>query len=60
MDHYADPNKQLSFWINNNTWWTLRKGDQEWRILPIYHPAIVDRYDPRYLKTKEVLKNFLS
>lgn len=60
IENYADPNKQLSFWKDNNTWWTVRKGSLEWRILPIYHPAVVDRYDSQYLKTKEVLKNILS
>ena len=60
VDKHADPDRQLRFWINNKTWWTINNGNREWRLLPIYHPAIADRYDSNYLDTKEVLKCFLS
>lgn len=63
VDQYADhPNRKLKFWIANNTWWTIRKGERDWRLLPIYHPASVDRkdHDPSYDNTIFVLKNFLS
>jgi hypothetical protein len=61
VDVYADhPNKKIIFWINNKTWWTIKNRNREWRLLPIYHPAIADRYDSNYLDTKEVLKSFLS
>jgi hypothetical protein len=61
VDQYADhPNRNLKFWIDNNTWWTIRKGDRDWRLLPIYHPAIADRYDSNYNNTISLLKNFLS
>jgi hypothetical protein len=61
VDLYADhPRGNLQYWIDNNTWWTIRKGDRDWRLLPIYHPAFVDRYDSNYEKTKSLLRNFLS
>ncbi len=60
VDSYADPNRQLSFWINNKTWWTIKRGDKEWRLLPIYHPATVDRYDSNYKQTASVLDQMLK
>ena len=58
VNQYADPKRNLGFWIANNTWWTIRIGNSVWRLLPIYHPASADRYDQNYNKTISVLGFF--
>ena len=57
---YADPDKNLRYWLNNSTWWTVQGTingvERIWYVLPVYHPAVYNRYDPDYTQSKLVLK----
>lgn len=59
---YADPKKNLKFWLDHKTWWTVRGQvngmERVWHVLPIYHPAIHQKpsHDPDYKQTKAIMK----
>jgi hypothetical protein len=59
-NEYADPSRKLSYWLNHETWWTVRGYVDEieriWYVMPVYHPARHANYDVGYKRTKTVLK----
>ncbi len=60
VNEYADPSRKLSYWLNRETWWTVRGQvndvERVWHILPVYHPARHRNFDANYERTKNVLK----
>lgn len=59
-NEYADPKRNLRYWLTHETWWTIRGQingvERVWYVLPTYHPSIHRTYDVDYKKTKIVLK----
>ncbi len=59
---YADPKRNLKYWLNDKTWWTVRGQvngvERIWYVLPVYHPARHRqlRHDPGYERTKLMLR----
>lgn len=60
VDQYADWTKNLGFWLNPGKWWTVKVAETELRLLPIYHPARVDKYDRGYQRTSKALVAMLA
>lgn len=60
VNEYADPNRKLSYWLNHETWWTIQGQvdgtERIWHVLPVYHPASHQNYDPSYQRTKNVFR----
>jgi hypothetical protein len=56
---YADPGRQLSYWLDNGTWWTVRGvvdgRERAWKVLPVYHPARHSVHDSSYDKTRALI-----
>lgn len=59
VDRYADPGKNLGYWLNPGRWWTISIPGRDVRLLPVYHPAAVDQYDPGYRRTGSALAVWL-
>jgi hypothetical protein len=59
VDRYADPGKNLGYWLNPVRWWTISIPGRDVRLLPVYHPAVVDQYDPGYRRTGSALAVWL-
>jgi len=60
VDKYADPDKKLRHWLTPGTWWSISMHGREVRLLPVYHPAAVDRHDHNYTRTVKALVAALS
>ncbi|MDQ2687269.1 MAG: hypothetical protein M3Y28_05320, partial [Armatimonadota bacterium] len=58
VNEYADPRRKLGDWLNYETWWTIQGQvdgmERVWYMLPVYHPASHQNYDPGYQRTKNV------
>lgn len=60
---YADPARQIGYWLERGTWWTVQGevdgANRTWFVLPVYHPAWHAKHDPGYRRTAELLKQML-
>ena len=58
---YADPSRTLRYWLDHETWWTIRGQvngvERVWYVLPTYHPSARSGVsDTGYERTKTILK----
>jgi hypothetical protein len=60
VGNYADLTKTLYYWLRERRWWTVSIPGRELRLLPVYHPAKIEKWDPGYVQTLKVLADFIS
>ena len=56
---YADLGRPLGYWIHPPRWWRVISGENEWRVLPIYHP-VSRQHNPNLAATRAALEVFLG
>jgi hypothetical protein len=56
IDHYADQDRRLDHWLTPGRWWTISIQGSDMRLLPVYYPATVDKWDRDYTRTRKALK----
>jgi uracil-DNA glycosylase len=59
VDRYADEQKTLGYWLTPGRWWTVFTQGRNLRLLPVYHPARVEKYDRGYTQTGDALAAWL-
>jgi uracil-DNA glycosylase len=55
VDRPADPGRPLRYWLELGRWWTISIPGRDIRLLPAFHPARIDDYDPGYERTGKAL-----
>jgi len=55
--HYARSGSTLRNRLQIPVWWCVGPSphDVRWQVIPVYHPSVVSRYDPRYRLTLRLL-----